>query len=83
MHAKVLTRGVNVREGRVCVCGGGGGGGAPSHMFFSQSPNECSRSKNINCLKFNRCDFYCRTTKYFRLNHPKDFGYMNVSSIDL
>ena len=39
-------------------CGGrvGGGGGTPPDICFSRSPNECSRSQNINCL--HRCDFY-------------------------
>ena len=43
-----------------------GKGGYTPEICFSRSPNECSRSQNINCL--NRCDFYSRTTKYFRLN---------------
>ena len=56
-------------------------------ICFSRSPNECSRSQNINSL--NRCDFYSRTTKYFnfdliaRDNHPTNFGCINVSWIDL
>ena len=64
---------------------GGVGGSTPPDICFSRSPNECSRSQNINCL--NRCDIYSRTTKYFRLiardNHPTNFGCVNVSSNDL
>ena len=43
--------------------------GNPPDICFSRSPNECSRSQNINCL--NRSDFYSRTTKYFRLNFQR------------
>ena len=50
---------------------GGGGEGVvhPPDICFSRSPNECSRSQNINCL--NRCDFYSRMTKYFQLNRTR------------
>ena len=60
----LACRGVNV--GR-CVCGGGGV--TPLDICFSRSPSECSRSQNLNCL--NRCDFYSRTTKCFRLNRTR------------
>ena len=63
----------------------GWGGYTPSEICFSRSSSECSWSQNINCL--NRCDFYSRTTEYFRLiardDHPTNFGCINVSSIDL
>ena len=48
---------------------GGGGVVHPPDICFSRSLNECSRPQDINCL--NRCDFYIRTTKYFRLNHTR------------
>ena len=52
------------KQRRKCVCVWGGGG-----VCFSRSPNECSRSQNMNCL--NRCDFYSRTTKYFQFNRTE------------
>ena len=57
---KAMSRGINVG----CVVGGG-----TIQTCFSRSPNEFSRSQNINCL--NRCDFYTRTTKYFRFNRTR------------
>ena len=60
------------------------GRATPPDICFSRSPNECSRSQNINCL--NKCDFYSRQNIFdliARDNHPTNFGCISVSSIDL
>ena len=65
----VLHLKINITDNQRRKCRGSVGDGTPPDLCFSLSPNECSRSQNINCL--NRCDFYSRTTKYFRLKQQE------------
>ena len=64
----------------------GGGIDTPPDISFSWSPNECSRSQNINYLNIDGTLTVERQNIFdliARDNHPTNFGCINVSSTDL